>query len=154
MLSNSSRVAAAGPNRDFRHSTRTSASAAAIWRVWTEVGRWPFWDPEIVAAELDGAFTCGVTGTLKPRVGRKSRFRITAIESGRSYTLAMRIPFGSLIMERSIDSESPTVFTHRVRFDGLSSPLFAALLGPNFRRVLPGVMDNVAMLAEGRILHQ
>lgn len=38
----------------FEHTITTTASAEAIWALWTDVAGWPRWDTPVEWARLDG----------------------------------------------------------------------------------------------------
>lgn len=50
----------------FEHSgtVTSSAAAAAVWALWSDITTWPDWDPSVVAVSLDGQFEVGTTGTM------------------------------------------------------------------------------------------
>ena len=50
-------------------STDTAAAPQAIWRVWSDVERWPEWNADLVRADLSGPFAAGGTITMYQRGG-------------------------------------------------------------------------------------
>src|SRR5437660_1257641 len=48
------------------YSAETTASRQAIWRAWADVSRWPVWNPDIAAIELEGPFAEGSRITMTP----------------------------------------------------------------------------------------
>jgi hypothetical protein len=136
---------ASGTNRSFSHTVRTSASPAAVWRVWTDVGGWPRWDVELESARLDGVFRDGAEGVIKPRSGPPTRFRISQVHEFARYVMRTVLPGGVLSIERR---QGPGAFTHEIRFVGPLGAAFAELMGPGFRRALPVAMERVRVLAE------
>jgi hypothetical protein len=47
-------------------SIETTASAAAIWRLWADVQRWPDWNADIEHIELSGPFATGSKISMTP----------------------------------------------------------------------------------------
>lgn len=138
-------------NRHFWHQTQTQASPAEIWEVWTDVAHWQDWDKGLRSAQLEGAFTEGAKGSLIALNGRKTAFEIIACEPGQSYTFRSKLPLGALYVKRTLSQEAgQTTFKHEVWFSGFSAPLFAKILGPDFREVLPEVLDTVKQIAENK----
>ncbi len=136
-------------NDHFQHTEITAASSEAIWRVWTDVPNWHQWDEGLKSARLDGAFRTGAKGWLIPNKGPKSKFVITAIEPNKSYVFKTKIPFGWLVVERRLESNSGlTRFTHEVQFTGILKKFFGKRLGKNYRAMLPNVMQSIAKIAE------
>jgi hypothetical protein len=68
-----------------------------------------------------------------------------------SYTFRTNLPGAALTLQRSITREHDDgrlEFTHRVRFTGALSGVFAAMLGPGFMKQLPEVMHELQRLSE------
>ena len=140
---------AAGSDREFAHTVTTGAAPDRVWALWTDVAGWPAWDPELRAAELSGPFAVGAEGLLTPAAGPRGRFRVTALDPGRSYTIETALPLGALRVRRSWVAEGGAVaFTHAVSFHGAGGRVLSRRLGPRFRRALPDVMRRLAALAE------
>ncbi len=136
-------------NYYFNHTTATTASPDAIWKVWTDVPNWKQWDDGLKDAYLDGKFEVGAKGSLIPDKGPKSKFIITEIEEGKSYTFKTRIPFGWLVIKRSLQTENNvTQFTHDVDFTGFLKKPLGNSIGKRYRTLLPEVMDKIKKLAE------
>jgi hypothetical protein len=133
----------------FSHTLKTSASAAKIWRIWTDVERWGEWDTELYAARLDTAFELGAIGKLTPKRGSVSTFKISQFSPGESYTFTIALPLCRLNVHRYLTERADGLyFTHEVAFRGILSFMFGLLLGRKFKAVLPSVMQNVRQIAE------
>jgi len=44
---------------EYEHVETTEVPAEAIWRAWADVPGWREWNPDVTAAEVDGAFEAG-----------------------------------------------------------------------------------------------
>jgi hypothetical protein len=133
----------------FSHTLKTSAAPAKIWAIWTDVEDWAQWDTELVDARLEGSFALGSIGELTPKTGQVSRFEISQLSLGESYTIAVQLPLCKLNIHRYLRTQSDgTYFTHEVSFQGLLAVVFGALLGRKFQAVLPSVMANIKQIAE------
>ncbi len=142
-------TAAAQDYTQFSHTVSTTASAEKIWSIWTDVPNWHQWDTGLQSATLDAPFQLGAKGKLVPDRGPKSKFKISALEEGRSYTFKTRIPFGWLIVRRFMEKKDGQLFfTHEVEFTGLFKRAFAKRFGPRYKEMLPVVMQNIKVLAE------
>ena len=138
-------------NKHFWHTLETSASPETIWKIWADVPNWQIWDTEIEKAELKGDFAKGTKGILFPKKGRKAKFKIVAIEEGKSYTFKTNLPLGGLFVKRTLEVRNgKTFFTHEVWFQGLTKGVFSKMLGKEFRKVLPEVMQNIQKIAESK----
>ncbi len=136
-------------NTHFSYTLTTTAPAAAIWAIWSDVANWHTWDTGLKSAVLAGPFAAGTRGRLVPDNGPTSTFELMAVEPGRSYTFRTRLPLGALYVKRTLEpTEDPTRFTHEVWFTGLSKPLFGRLLGKKYRALLPSVLEAIRAQAE------
>ncbi len=140
-------------NRHFWHTETTTASPQAIWEVWTKVDAWHLFDSELESAQINTPngrlSTPGQTGAVVDLSGRTSRFVITEVTPELSYTYVAQLPACKLYVRHLIVElgDGRRSITHEVWFAGLMRGPFAALLGPRFRRALPGVVQAVDTLA-------
>lgn len=138
----------------FAHTLSTSAPPSAVWRLWTDVSTWPEWDTELKAARLDTPFALGAAGTLVPRTGPPSVFRITELTPKQSYTFTTTLPLCRLNIRRWFEQTADsTTFTHEVSFTGPLKAVFGLILGRQFRRQLPRVMEQLRDRAEADLSH-
>ena len=134
----------------FEHTVGTAAPPERIWKLWTDVERWPVWDTELASASLEKDFEPGARGTLKPRRGPASTLVVSDLKPGESYVFTTRLPLCELKVGRRLvcRDDGGTFFTHEVSFVGPLSFLFGSLLGRRYREFLPRVMDNLRRIAE------
>lgn len=136
-------------NFHFSHTDSTSATSDKIWQVWTDVPNWKQWDKGLKEASLEGDFAVGSKGKLIPDKGPKSRFVIAEVISGKSYTFKTKIPFGWLVIKRTLEVNGGlTYFTHDVEFTGLLKKVLGNALGKQYRAMLPEVMGEIKKIAE------
>jgi hypothetical protein len=126
----------------FECEAMFQAGTDAVWKLWTDVARWPEWDVSKEVARLDGPFEPGACGWAKQRGNLGGSFTITAVEPGRRWVSECPLPLGKVIFEHLLEP----VAQGRVRVvkraevqGGLGSLLW--LLAPRMRR------DTVASLA-------
>lgn len=135
---------ASGSNRHFEHTESTTGTRADIWRLWTDVESWKRWDQGLADATIDQAFAKGAEGTIIPNSGPKTKFTITDMDPGTSYTFVTKLPGAQLRIRRDLVDGPHTTFRHTVWFDGPLAAVFATILGRGFRRQLPGSMRLLA----------
>ena len=58
------------------HSIETTATPEAVWRLWSDVPRWPEWNGDLEQAELSGPFAAGSTVTMTPHGQEPIELRI------------------------------------------------------------------------------
>lgn len=135
----------------FSHTDSTTAPAENVWRIWTDVSNWKQWDNGVREAMLNGDFVAGARGRLVPDKGPRSKFMISEVNAGIGYTFKTKIPFGWLVVKRTLHTTGEkTFFTHEVSFTGPFKKLFGKTLGKRYRAVLPTVLTNIRNLAEHR----
>ena len=61
------------------HTAETSASPEAIWRLWTDVPRWPQWNGDIERIEIHGPFDVGSTIVMTPKGDDPVTLELTAV---------------------------------------------------------------------------
>lgn len=145
-------VLAEGSHIHFKHTMTTSASKEQIWSLWTRPETWGSWDGGLKSAQVDGVFKQGARGQLIDVSGRSSSFTITVVELLRNYAFEVKLPLARLTVRRFFEASGngETIFTHDVRFSGLSAWIFAQIYGPGFRAELPHTMQRLAEFAEAR----
>ena len=136
-------------NKHFWHTETTTTSPEKVWRLWTDVSTWKNWDTGLKDAIMTSSFVLGSKGTIISQEGRKTKFKVIALEEGTSYTIKTNLPLGGLYIKRTLREEGDlTIFTHEVWFKGLTKGVFAKAFGPKFREILPGVLESIKDLAE------
>jgi hypothetical protein len=140
---------ATGTNRHFSFTMPISGDGTAVWTLWTDVTRWRLWDGGLKDARIDGAYAVGAIGYVTPHSGPDSRFEVTHVEPYRRTRFVTQLILASLDIDRTINGDVGNLnITHDVRFSGPLGWLFAAILGPGFRRALPSTMAKLVALAE------
>jgi hypothetical protein len=135
-------------NKHFWH-TETTTVPLEVYRLWTDVSTWKDWDSGLKDATISGPFELGSIGEIISLEGRKSEFAVVEYIQDTSYTIRTKLPLGSLYVKRLLSIQDEKVsLTHEVWFSGLTGGLFAKMFGPEFRKMLPEVVQEVKRLAE------
>src|SRR5262249_22408773 len=58
------------------HDIETTAAPEAIWRLWSDVARWPEWNADLERSQLSGPFAAGGVITMTPYGGEPIELRI------------------------------------------------------------------------------
>jgi hypothetical protein len=134
----------------FECEATFEAAPDAVWKVWTDVARWPEWDVSKEIARLDGPFQPGVSGWAKQRGNLGGSFTITEVDEGRRWVTECPMPMGKVIFVHVLDP----VLTGRVRVvkrvevQGTFGSLLR-LLVPKMRRDITESLANLRKLASG-----
>src|SRR6266498_455411 len=91
------------PTFTYQHQLETSASPAALWRLYSDVTTWPGWDDAFEAVTLDGPFAAGSAGTLKLRGQDPLAFRIVDAEPERGFVDETETPGGVIRFRHRIE---------------------------------------------------
>ena len=138
-------------NHHFSFTIPVNTSAQNVWQTLIDVQNWHQWDTELINAQLEGAFVEGANGTMKPKTGPKLKFYISEIIPHKSYTINTIMPVGELVIKRTLaEIDNKIHFTDDIAFTGFLKYVFGLMLGGQFRKVLPEVMDNFKKIAENR----
>jgi len=131
----------------FECEATLEACPAAVWSVWTDVGRWPEWDVSKEIARLDGPFEPGVSGWAKQRGNLGGTFTITAVEAGRRWVSECPLPLGKVVFDHLLEpvAKDRVRVVKRVDVEGGFAPLIV-LFAPKMRR---DICESLAAL--GRV---
>ena len=119
----------------FECEATFEAEPAEVWKVWTDVARWPEWDASKEITRLDGPFGAGVSGWAKQRGNLGGPFTITAVEDGRRWVTECPMPLGKVIFDHLVEpaAEGHVRVVKRVEVEGAFGSLLK-LLVPKMRR--------------------
>jgi uncharacterized protein YndB with AHSA1/START domain len=125
----------------FECEATFEAEPAEVWKVWTDVARWPDWDVTKEIARLDGPFEPGVSGWAKQRGNLGGSFTITAVDDGRRWVTECPMPMGKVTFEHVLEpaGDGRVRVIKRAEVQGGFGTLLR-LLAPKLRR------DNVESL--------
>ena len=119
----------------FECEATFAAEPAEVWKVWTDVERWPEWDVSKEIAQLDGPFQPGVSGWAKQRGNLGGSFTITAVDDGRRWVTECPIPLGKVVFDHLLEpaAEGHVRVVKRVEVHGGFGSLLR-LIAPKMRR--------------------
>ena len=98
-------------------------------------------------------FELGATGVIKADGARKTRFRLTEVNQGVSFTETLYVPLYQRIELKRYFEKTPngeTVFTHEVVFKGRLRFVIYAAAASSFKKELPLVMGRLRDVAESQ----
>jgi hypothetical protein len=111
------------------------ADPDAVWKLWTDVGRWPEWDVSKEIARLDGPFQAGACGWAKQRGNLGGSFTVTEVQEGRRWVTECPVPLGKVVFEHVLErpGDGQVRLIKRAQVHGGLGPLLR-LIGPRMRR--------------------
>jgi prepilin-type processing-associated H-X9-DG protein len=87
----------------FECEATFEAEPAAVWKVWTDVARWPEWDVSKEIAQLDGPFEAGTRGWARQRGNLGGSFTITEVDAGRHWVSECPVPLGKVVFDHTLE---------------------------------------------------
>jgi len=108
--------------RNFSISVDVKASPERVWEVLSDAERWHEWTPSVTSVELlDKPIAVGGRAVIRQPELPPAKFKITALEPGRSFTWVTGIP--GIVFVHAKHTAEPAPLGARVtlalRFDGL-----------------------------------
>jgi hypothetical protein len=119
----------------FECEATFEADPDTVWKIWTDVVRWPEWDVSKEIAQLDGPFEPGTRGWAKQRGNLGGSFTITEVDIGRRWVSECPMPLGKVIFDHLLEpvTEGHVRVVKRVEVQGGCAPL-VRMFAPKMRR--------------------
>ncbi|MFG1808830.1 SRPBCC family protein [Streptomyces sp. NPDC049040] len=128
----------------------SSAAPAAFFARWADMATWPEWNADTAWVRLDGPFTEGATGVLKPRGGPKVPFVVSALVHGEEFTDVSKL-VGARLTFRHLVSATPEGSTRvdvTATLGGPLARLWNLALGKGIAGSLQTDLDRLRDVAE------
>lgn len=135
---------------DNQRSVETSASPAAVWKIWSDTSTWPEWNPDVQSMTLDGPFAAGTTGTMKTKQGTR-QVQLTEVVPGRSFRLETTvIPLTRFAFECQVvaSAAGKTTISQAIRVGGPLGGVVGGMMGPQIANTFPPLLQGLARKAE------
>lgn len=134
----------------FREAAQeTTASPAKVWAVWSDVNRWPEWNPDMNESRIDGTLKLGATGMINTKSGGKHDVVVTHYEEGRSFELestalpGTKMAIRATIAPNGSGSRITQGFEPRGFLAPLVGPMMSGQILKTFNAVLGGLKKKV-----------
>ena len=133
----------------IEYSITIASSPEHIFAVYKDVDSWAQWDPDIEAVGMDGEFTVGTTGWLKPVGAPRTATRLVSVNEPSSFTVESKLPLCTMRFEHELQVvDAGTLATHRVLFSGPLAGVFSRLVGGKIQQGIKGTMEGLKHYAE------
>jgi len=127
------------------------ASPDRVWRIWSDVGTWPEWNPDVLSVAIEGPFASGTRGKMTTRAGGTHEITLQAVEPGRSFQLETSpIPLGRFHFDCEVRPASDGVSTisQRITIRGPLGALYSAMMGPRIAEGFEPILGGLKAAAE------
>lgn len=135
----------------YEHTVDIAAAPEAVWRILTDIERWPDWTPTMTSVEaLDPLpLHAGLRARVKQPGLRPSVLTVTAVEEGRRFFWVAKQAGLTFSADHVI---TPTPQGSRLRlfaeFSGLLAPIVGAIYGKKTRAYVATEADSLKARAE------
>jgi hypothetical protein len=128
----------------IKHTVKTKATPAQIWKVWEDAENWKTWDHEIELSRLDGPFQTGTTGCTKFVGTPLIKTLLIAVEPYKLVVQESQLSFAKVISTQSMKCDGDTTeVTFQVEIRGLFSLFYACILGRFIKKKIPTEVEEM-----------
>jgi hypothetical protein len=126
-----------------------AAQPSAVFERWADVATWPQWNADTEWVRLDGAFTQGGTGVLKPKGGPKVKFVIEKLTESEfvdvSRLVGARLTFSHVVTP----APDGCVVDVAITMSGALGWLWNRILGKGLAASVQPDLEALARAAQG-----
>jgi hypothetical protein len=129
----------------------TGASPDRVWSIWSDVGTWPRWNPDVLSVALDGPFVSGVQGTMTTKAGGTHAITLRDVEPGRSFELETSpIPLGRFHFACRVrpTGAGASTISQSITITGPLGALYSAMMGPRIAEGFEPILGGLKAAAE------
>lgn len=123
-----------------------------LWAVWSDLPRFPEWDPRELVTRINGPFAVGTTVYSKQQGNPGGESTITVVEPPHRWTAESPLPGGMLVIEHRLEPTEDGRVTVSKRYEvrGPLTLLFRVYYGPRVRTAMVGTFRALAEEAARR----
>jgi hypothetical protein len=126
----------------------SSASPAAFFARWADMATWPEWNLDTEWVRLDGPFTEGATGVLKPKGGPKVRYVVARLTADEFVDVSKLVGARLTFAHRVASAGDKTEVTVDVSLAGPLAPVWKLILGKGIAASAQPDLERLAAVAE------
>ena len=133
----------------FEQTINISAEPSAVFEAYKDVSGWSQWDPETESASIEGSFSVGTAGKVKPKGSPESKIVIVEVTENKSFTVECTLPLCKMqFVHLMSPNNTGTEVVNQVEFSGLLGPIFGRLFGKSIDESIPGSLKGLKMYVE------
>ena len=132
---------------EYTRTAMTTATARAVWALWSDPGSWHAWDPSVESVAMEGHFAEGAAGSMVLTGGIEVPVTLELVEPGARYM--DRLEMGDLRIHidhvvKGVDGGAEITVSTIITGPGAED------IGPMVTADAPKAMEALCALAEGR----
>ena len=133
----------------FEQTISISADPSTVFEAYKDVSGWSQWDPETESASIDGAFSVGTSGKIKPKGSPESKITIVEVTENKSFTVECTLPLCKMQFAHLMSpNEKGTEVINQLEFSGLLGPVFGRLFGKGINKSIPESLNGLKKYVE------
>src|ERR1700719_284220 len=82
---------------EYGTSVESTAPAAGVWKVWSDMSTWGDWNPNVSTMDWTGGFESGTTGIMNTNAGQHHKMKLVDVVPGRSFALETSVVPGTMV---------------------------------------------------------
>jgi hypothetical protein len=135
---------------EYGTSVNSTAPAAKVWKIWSDMSTWGEWNPNVSTMEWQGEFESGTTGIMNTRAGQHHKMRLVDVEPGRSFALETNVVPGTMFrFNCGVEAVGGgSKISQHVEVKGPLGPILGGMLGPQVSKEFGTLLANLAKKAE------
>jgi uncharacterized protein YndB with AHSA1/START domain len=135
---------------EFSFTTEIAAPLDRVWAVWSDMPKYPEWDPRELELRLDGPFAAGTTGYSRQKGNPGGTFRVLSVDAPTGWINVSPLPGGELVIAHRLDDlGGRTRATKTYRASGPLQLLFRLWFAAALRRAMPATWSALAARIDG-----
>jgi len=137
--------------KEYGTSVETSAGSDAVWRIWSDMGTWGDWNPNVSTMDWQGGFVSGSSGVMNTRAGQHHKMQLADVQAGKGFALLTSVVPGTRFRFncRIEPIGAKTKISQTVEVGGPLGPVMGGMLGPQVSKEFGTLLANLAKRAEG-----
>lgn len=118
-----------------------------VWRIWTDINKWPTWHNDLEYCKIEGDFKVGNHFILKPKGVAPVKILLTKVEPGYSFTDCTHF-FGAKMEDthRIEETKDGLKLTNTLVVTGPLKWIWITLVAKNIAKTVPEDIDCLAKL--------
>ncbi|WP_225724870.1 MULTISPECIES: SRPBCC family protein [unclassified Nocardia] len=126
----------------------STAAPAAFFAKWADMATWPEWNADTEWVRLDGPFTEGATGMLKPKGGPKVKFIVERLTDTEFVDVSKLIGARLVFAHHVTENDGRTMVSVTISMEGPLRGLWKLIMGADLAKGVQRDLEALVAAAE------